>query len=203
MLNSSLRLVLATSNQGKLIELRQLLDCVPVSILSLDDFAWVTEVEETGATFSDNAALKAVGYALQTGLPTLADDSGLEIEALDGRPGIHSARYGGNTSFAEKMAMVLDELAAVGGVNRRARFVSSIAFANANGAILRTVEGSCTGVLAESPRGNGGFGYDPIFVPDGHSRTFGELSESVKRQISHRSRAFSKIMPYLRDFYAV
>lgn len=203
MLNSSLRLVLATSNQGKLLELRQLLDGVPVSILSLDEFPLITDVEETGATFSDNAALKAVGYALQTGLPTLADDSGLEVEALDGRPGIHSARYGGNTSFAEKMAMVLDELVAVGDFNRRARFVSSIAFANANGAILRTVEGSCTGVLAESPRGNGGFGYDPIFVPDGHSRTFGELSKSAKRQISHRSRAFSKIMPYLRDFYAV
>ena len=203
MLNSSSKLVLATSNQGKLGELRQMLAGSAITILSLADFDPINQVEETGATFAENAFLKAAGYACQIGLPTLADDSGLEIEALDGRPGVHSARYSGDSNFAEKMVLVLEELAGTGGVNRRARFVSSIAMADADGTVLRTVEGECTGVLAESPRGSGGFGYDPIFVPDGYSSTFGELPESIKGQISHRSCAFSKIMPYLRDFYSV
>lgn len=203
MLNSSSRLVLATSNRGKLVELRRMLETVPVIILGLDDFGLIAEVAETGATFTENAVLKAMGYAQQIGLPTLADDSGLEVEALEGRPGVHSARYGGDKSFAEKMDLVLDELAIAGGTNRRARFVSSIAIADASGKILRTVEDECTGIIAEQPRGNGGFGYDPIFIPDGFSLTFGELSDSIKGQISHRARAFSKIMPYLRDFYSI
>lgn len=203
MLNSLPKLVLATSNKGKLAELRQMLEVIPAEILSLTDFCQINEVAETGATFTDNAILKATGYAQQIGLPTLADDSGLEIDALDGRPGVHSARYGGNTNFVEKMALVLNELSEAGRHDRRARFVSSIAIADANGTILRTVEGACTGVIAELPRGNGGFGYDPIFIPDGFHLTFGELSESIKGQISHRARAFSRIMPYLRDFYSI
>jgi len=203
MLNRPSKLVLATSNQGKLTELRQMLADTSISILSLSDFGSVVEVEESGKTFAENAILKAVGYARQIGLPTLADDSGLEVATLGGRPGIHSARYGGDIAFSEKMALVLAEVAAIDSFDRRARFVSSIAFASKEGVIIQSVEGECTGVLAESPRGNGGFGYDPIFVPDGFDQTFGELHEAVKRQISHRSSAFSQIMPSLRDFYSV
>lgn len=204
MLNSALGgLVLATSNEGKIVELSQMLAETAISLRSLTDFRSIREVDETGSTFAENAAVKAAGYAIQTGLPTLADDSGLEILALCGRPGIHSARYGGDTTFAYKMASILAELAAVEPKNRSARFICSIAFANADGRIIQTVEGVCTGVIAEEPRGNRGFGYDPVFVPKGLNHTFGELPEGVKRQISHRARAFSDIMPYLRDFYSV
>ncbi len=203
MLNNAPKLVIATSNQGKLAELRQMLSETPISVVSLADFDSIVEVDEKGSTFAENAILKAAGYALQTGLPTLADDSGLEIEALGRRPGVYSARYGGDTPFAEKMALLLAEVAAIDPNNRRARFASSIAFADSDGRIIKTVDGECTGVLAENARGNGGFGYDPIFVPDGFDQTFGELSDAVKGQISHRSLAFFKIMPYLRDFYSV
>ncbi|MBK6749152.1 MAG: RdgB/HAM1 family non-canonical purine NTP pyrophosphatase [Acidobacteria bacterium] len=203
MLSNTAKLVVATSNPGKLAELRQMLAETPVSVLSLANFGSIVEIEETGSTFAENAIMKAAGYAGQTGLPTLADDSGLEIEALGGRPGIHSARYGGDMIFAEKMGLVLAELLDTATNNRRARFVSSIAFASADGAIIHTVEGECSGIIAEDSRGNGGFGYDPIFVPDGYDQTFGELADSIKEQISHRSRAFSKIIPYLRDFYSV
>lgn len=198
-----MKLVLATSNPGKLTELRKMLSETPISVVSLADFKSIVSVDETGSTFAENAILKAAGYALQTGFPTLADDSGLEIEALDGRPGIHSARYGGDIPFVEKMALILAEVAAIGSTERHARFVSSIAFADSHGRLIDTVDGECTGVLAEDPRGNGGFGYDPIFIPDGFDQTFGELPDDVKGQISHRSRAFFKIMPYLRDFYTV
>ncbi len=203
MLNNTSKLVLATSNQGKLAELRQMLAETSISVLSLADFRSVVEVDETGSTFAENAILKAAGYARQIGLPTLADDSGLEIAALAGRPGVHSARYAGDTTFAAKMALVLSEVAAIDPNNRQSRFISSIAISSADGSIIQSVEGECIGVLAECPRGNGGFGYDPIFVPDGFDQTFGELPDAVKHLISHRSRAFSKIMPYLRDFYAV
>ncbi len=203
MLNNASKLVIATSNQGKLAEFRQMLSKTPVSVLSLADFGSIDEIEETGTTFAENAIIKAKSYARQTGLPTLADDSGLEIEALEGRPGIHSARYGGDTTFAEKMGLVLAELLETTNHNRRARFISSIAFASSDGSIIHTVDGNCSGVIAEAPRGNNGFGYDPIFVAEGFDETFGELAESIKGQISHRSRAFSKIIPYLRDFYSV
>ena len=203
MLNNTSKLVLATSNWGKLAELQQMLADTTISILSLADFGSIVKVEESGSTFAENAILKAVGYARQIGLPTLADDSGIEIAALDGRPGIHSARYGGDTPFAEKMSLVLAEVTTIDPNNRHARFVSSIALASADGKVIQTVEGVCTGSLASGPRGKGGFGYDPIFVPDGFDQTFGELPNAIKGQISHRSRAFSQIMPYLRDFYLV
>lgn len=203
MLNNNPKLVIATSNQGKLGELRHMLANSAVSVISLADLPEVAEVVETGATFAENAVLKATCYAREFGLPTIADDSGLEIAAIGGRPGVHSARYGGDSTFAQKMALVLAELLESGSPDRRARFVSAIAFSDGSGRIIQTVEGDCSGVLAYSPRGSGGFGYDPIFVPEGFCLTFGELPDTIKSQISHRASAFSKIMPYLRDFYAV
>lgn len=203
MLYNTPKLIIATSNLGKVRELKQMLLGARFSLLSLADLAPVSDIQETGSTFIENAILKAVGYSGEFKHPTLADDSGLEVAALGGRPGVRSARYGGNVGFPEKMALLLDELLKSKTNDRRARFVSAIAFADESGRVLKTVTGECTGILAEGPRGTGGFGYDPIFIPDGFSQTFGELPDAIKNEISHRARAFSKIIPYLRDFYSV
>lgn len=197
---TSSKLLIATSNIGKLVELRQMLSKSSIELKSLADFNTIIEVDETGTTFEDNAKLKAIGYALQTRLPTLADDSGLEVESLHGRPGVLSARYGGDISFVEKMSLLLSEIDATGNFERRARFVCSIAIADAEGNIVISTEGVCNGRIASKLTGSGGFGYDPIFVPDGYNETFGELSGTIKSQIGHRGRAFTKILPYLHDF---
>lgn len=195
------KLLIATNNAGKVAELVAMLDDVPLDIVGLDHFAGVIEVEENGETFDENARLKAVGYARQAGLAALADDSGLAVDALDGRPGVLSARYGGpDTSFAEKINLLLDELAQTGDKDRTARFVCSMAIAEPNGDILFTANGICDGRIAQKPRGNLGFGYDPIFIPDGYEMTFGELVADEKHRISHRGRAFLQIMPFLRHF---
>ena len=197
------QLIVATHNLGKLAELRSLLAELPLDLVGLSNFENVTEVEETGSTFIDNARLKAVGYARQTGSFALADDSGLEIDALGGRPGVLSARYGGDVGFDKKMQMLLNEMADSINSFRGAHFVCAIAIAAPDGRILHTTEGICPGIIAAEPRGNGGFGYDPIFIPAGFEETFGELSGTVKQKISHRARAFEQIMPFLRDFIAV
>ncbi len=199
-------LLIATRNKGKIAEIEEFLRGKPFLIKGLGDFAGTRDVAETGGTFTENAILKARGYALQTGVFSLADDSGLEIEALGGAPGVFSARYGGeNSGYDEKMRIVLAELAQakISGKQRRARFVCAMALANERGEILGTSEGICSGSIALRPRGTGGFGYDPIFIPDGFSETFGELDEAVKQQISHRKRAFDGIMPFLLDFTRV
>jgi len=194
-------LLVATNNQGKFGELNGLLAGLPIELFSLSDIGCTVDIEETGSTFAENAALKASGYALLSGLMTIADDSGLEVEALDNRPGVLSARYGGaELGFDEKMQMLLAELNETSDTQRRARFVSSIAIANAAGEIVHSTEGFCSGKIAPSPRGTNGFGYDPLFIPDGYDQTFGELSNDVKQQISHRFRAFCKIIPFLRGF---
>ena len=198
------RLLIATNNPGKLAELNDLLVGVPLTLLDLSRFPKVSEIEETGQTFDANARLKASGYALQTGLLALADDSGLEVAALDDRPGVFSARYGGpDTGFVQKMAKLLAELEKTGDTGRHARFVCSMAIATADGQVIFTSEGICNGTIADRPRGSGGFGYDPVFIPDGFPQTFGELSEGIKRKISHRVRAFEQIIPFLRHFLAI
>lgn len=197
------KLLIATHNFGKLAELRSLLTDLPLELIGLSYFENVTEVEETGTTFIDNAKLKATGYAQQTGLLALADDSGLEVDALDGRPGVLSARYGGDVGFDQKMQLLLGEMNDSVNDSRAARFVCAIAIAAPDGKILQTTEGICAGNIAKKPCGNGGFGYDPIFIPDGFNETFGELSGAVKQKISHRARSFEQIMPFLRDFIAV
>lgn len=197
------QLLLATNNQGKVDELRGMLGWIDVEVVSLADIGITTEVEETGDTFIENAKLKASGYASLAGIAAIADDSGLEVDALGQRPGVLSARYGGPaTSFAEKMQLLLDEIEKTGNNERRARFVCSIAVADRDGNILQTADGICEGKIAKHARGSGGFGYDPVFIPDGYDETFGELSGSVKSKISHRSRAFDEIMPFLLHFIA-
>ena len=198
------KLLIATFNRGKFHELKDMFARMPIELRSLSDFENLLEVEETGLTFAENAQLKARSYAQQTGMIAVADDSGLEVEALGNRPGVFSSRYGGQeTTFAEKMAKLLEELDSTGDSHRRARFVCAIAVADPGGNILHSVEGICTGKIAAKPRGSGGFGYDPLFVPEGYDRTFGELTLTVKRKISHRARAFDEIIPFLLDFIAV
>jgi XTP/dITP diphosphohydrolase len=197
-------LLIATMNPGKLKELRAMMDPFGIRVLGLHSFPGITEVAETGTTFLENAVLKATEYALKTGLAALADDSGLEVTALGGRPGVLSARYGGeDLPYPEKIRLLLKEVDACGSMDRSARFVSSIALAASDGEIVATTDGICMGHLAESPRGGGGFGYDPIFIPDGYKETFGELSSAIKERISHRARAFSQIMPILRRFFGI
>ncbi len=193
------QLLVATGNAGKLAEFRQLLSVDKIDIVGLDSFANIIEVEENGATFAENSRLKAIGYAGQTGMTALADDSGLEIDALDGRPGVHSARYLGDVTFDFRMENILMELAA-NGVERNARFVCCISIADPSGKIVAQEEGICEGVIAYKPRGNNGFGYDPIFIPNGFENTFGELNDAIKNENSHRSVAISKIIPKIRGF---
>jgi len=199
----NLELLLATKNAGKIIEIKELLAVLSFRLRSLNDFADVIEPEETGANFIENAVLKAQSYASQTGLSTLADDSGLEVEALGGAPGVFSARYAGEgATDSERIEKLLKELDETQNENRRARFICAIAIASATGEIQFVAEGVCDGRIALTASGEGGFGYDPVFVPNGFSKTFGELSSGTKQQISHRAQATFKIIQYLRRFYA-
>lgn len=196
-------LLIATKNVGKIKELEELLADAPIRLRSLNDFPKAFEPEETGSTFAANAVLKARSYALQTGLWALGDDSGLEVEALGGAPGVLSARYAGTgATDAERIEKLLKELSKVREENRRARFVCAAAIARATGEIEFVAEGVCSGSIALAASGANGFGYDPVFVPDGFSETFGALSNNIKQQISHRARASQKIIQYLRRFYA-
>ncbi len=200
--SDTFRLLIGTRNDGKITELSELFEGLNVDLVSLNDLGITNEVEETGSTFLENAKLKAAGYAIRRGTYTLADDSGLEVDALGNAPGVHSARYGGETApYSEKLAKLLSEMPE--GRSRRARFVCEMAVADKQGNILFSAEGTCNGTIAPEPRGKNGFGYDPIFIPEGHTETFGELSDDIKQEISHRSRAARKIIRYLLDFIEV
>ena len=192
-------LVVATQNQGKLHELRHLLGDLPFELFSLTDFPNITPIPETGNSFIENASLKAVGYSTQTGCLTLADDSGLEIDALNGAPGILSARYAGESaSDAERIEKLLLELAGYAAMKRSARFISAVAIADASGRILDVSVGECSGRIEFAPRGSEGFGYDPIFIPSGYDKTFAELKGEIKNEISHRARALAGAREFLR-----
>ncbi len=197
-------LVLATKNNGKIRELAELLNGLPIRLCNLNEFKDSAEPEETGATFTENAVLKARYYALHTGVWALADDSGLEVESLGGAPGVFSARYGGeNMSYAEKIDRLLGKMKSAGDDNRKARFVCAMAIADEDGNIQFLSEGVCDGKIAAGPRGANGFGYDPVFIPEDFSESFGELSDEIKQKISHRSRAIEKIIRFLRGIKAV
>lgn len=193
-------LVLASHNPGKLQELRDLLADHGVEVRSAAELG-LAEPEETAPDFEGNAALKAHAAAEATGLPALADDSGLEVRGLDGRPGVHSARWAGpGKDFAAAMARVTAELAArFGGwqsADRRAAFVSVLCLAWPDGH-TETFEGRVEGHLLEQPQGQAGFGYDPIFVPEGETRTFAELTRTEKAALSHRGIAMRAMLETL------
>jgi XTP/dITP diphosphohydrolase len=197
-------LVIATRNEGKIRELQNLFGPLPVKLVSLNEFVGIGDIPETGSTFMENAQLKASGYAKATGQCSLADDSGLEVAALGGAPGVLSARYAGeNSSFPEKIAALLDEVRSTGSKDMRATFTCSMAVADSGGKILFCADGVCNGTIGDKPRGSHGFGYDPIFVPEGSDKTFGELSDQIKQEISHRALAAKKIFRYLLDFIEV
>lgn len=204
-LQSALRtLLIATSNKGKVAEIASLLEGLEGSdcrVIGLEDLPQVPPpVEETGTTFAENALIKADYYHAATGLLTLADDSGLEVDALDGRPGVYSARYGGESSSSvRQIALLLDEMKDTPEEKRTARFVCVVALAgSAAGPPIRQIfEGRCEGKIAFAPRGAGGFGYDPIFIDTKLGRTFAELSPEEKSSRSHRGKAIRAAVEYL------
>lgn len=182
-------LLLATANPGKVRELRMLLHDAPGRLVGLRDVGITEEVEETGATFEENASLKASAYARLSGLWALAEDSGLEVDALGGEPGVRSRRYAGvDASDSDRVQYLLQRLEGVPWERRGARFRSVIAIASPQGT-QRLLAGECRGAVMLQPRGNGGFGYDPVFWVSKLDRTMAELSVEEKNRVSHRSRA--------------
>ena len=191
-------IVAATANLHKFEEYRALLGSQDVELHSLRDYPGFTPSEETGKTFKENASQKALEACNYTDRPTFADDSGLEITALDNAPGIYSARYGKDD--ADRIGRVLRELE--GKNDRSARFVCVLAIAF-NGEVIETFEGVMEGTIIDAPRGENGFGYDPIFVPKGETRTFAEMSSEEKNKISHRARALQKALEFIEDEMSV
>jgi XTP/dITP diphosphohydrolase len=194
-------LLLATRNGKKLAELRRILagelGGAGVEIVGLDDVPPYPEAPETGATFAENALLKAREAAWNTGLPAVADDSGLAVDALNGMPGVLSARWAGRArDDAANLRLVLEQVADVPDDRRGAAFVCAAALVTPDGA-EQLVEGRVDGTLTREPRGTGGFGYDPIFQPLGETRTTAEMSPSEKDAISHRGRAFRALAPHI------
>ena len=194
--------VLASANRHKAAEIAAILGSVPgVTLIPRPDD--VPDVEETGETLEDNARLKAVALATATGMPAVADDTGLEVEALGGAPGVYSARFAGEgATYADNVAMLVSELDRVGAITpdtRRARFRSVAFVAWPDGSEL-WVEGEVTGVITPDPQGEGGFGYDPLFAPDGFDgRTFAQMTPDEKHSVSHRGRAFRALAERLTE----
>jgi XTP/dITP diphosphohydrolase len=205
-------LLIATSNPGKVLEIASLLQGLNCRVIGFGDLPEVPPaVEETGATFAENAMLKAEHYHALTGpltcMLTLADDSGLEVDALEGRPGVYSARYGGEgMTSAQQIELLLDEMKDVPDNQRMARFVCSIAIVGtivgteAEKSIRQTFEGRCEGMVARQPRGNGGFGYDPVFIEMETGRTFAELTREEKATRSHRGKALRQARDFLIEW---
>jgi XTP/dITP diphosphohydrolase len=194
-----MRILLASRNPKKLAELRRILDpALPdVDVIGLDDVPPYDEVPESGATFADNALIKAREGFKHTGLPTVADDSGLTVDALNGMPGVLSARWaGGHGDDDANLRLVLDQVSHVPDERLGAAFVCSVAYVDAAGEIL--TDGRMPGHLVRAPRGTNGFGYDPIFVPDGHDRTSAQLSIEEKDAISHRGQAMRALAEIIR-----
>jgi XTP/dITP diphosphohydrolase len=193
------KLLLATRNPHKVAELQQMLDGKGWQVVMLSDFKDMPDVEEDGATFEDNARKKARSAARRAKMWTLAEDAGLEVDALKGEPGVHSARYcGEGASDADRMRKVLNRIIAVPDEHRTARFRCVMCLVDPAGNET-CFEGRCDGRISHHVRGSAGFGYDPIFMPDGHGRTFGELGQSTKSRISHRARAMRQVIAFLQS----
>lgn len=192
------KLLVASNNPGKLKEYADLLDRLPVTLTSPVQEGLSLAVDESGATFAENAILKARAYAEASGLLTLADDSGLEVDALDGAPGVRSARYAGEgASDEDRYRLLLRNLAGVPQGKRTARFRCVVAVATPQGKV-HTAEGRCEGIIGFEPRGTHGFGYDPVFYLPDRGQTMAELPPTVKNRISHRGRAVQAALPVLR-----
>lgn len=186
--------VIATSNAHKVEEYKALMGDDSIELQSLLDYPGFPDVEENGTTFTENASIKAVAASKYCDAPAFADDSGLEVFALNGEPGIYSARYA--PTDKERIAKLLKNLE--GKEDRRARFVCVIAIAF-NGEVIETFEGEIRGTIGFEPKGDNGFGYDPVFIPEGETRTFAELSSAEKNSISHRANAFRKAAEFVEE----
>jgi XTP/dITP diphosphohydrolase len=197
---SDAHILIATRNRGKVKEIRDLVQDLPVEFRSMADFPDLPDVEEDGLTFEENALKKARTLSRETGLITLADDSGLCVDALDGRPGVLSARYGGqDSSDEEKCRRLLQEVDGVPDELRTARFVCVMALVDPSG-MERTFEGVCEGKIIHELRGSEGFGYDPIFLYEEAGRTFAEMDRAAKNRVSHRGKALKQMANFLRQF---
>jgi XTP/dITP diphosphohydrolase len=193
-----MKLVIATKNKGKIAELQARLQGLPVEVVSLGNFPGMPEVIEDGLTFRENAQKKAEATAAHTGLLSLADDSGLVIDAIGGEPGVYSARYAGAGADDDRnMDLVLEKLEGVPAQKRSARFVCDLALAIPEGSVVHT-EGVCEGMIAAAKKGSSGFGYDPIFIVPELGVTMAEIPLEIKNTLSHRSRAIDLMVPIIR-----
>ena len=190
------KIIVASHNQGKINEIKSLLQPFNIEVISSADLN-IGDIEETGTTFSENAKIKAETTSLMCGLPCLADDSGLCVDALKGRPGIYSARYAPNRDFKLGMQKLLEEIEQSKSKSRKAHFSCCIAFAVPNKK-TSIFEGRVDGKIAFEPQGNSGFGYDPIFIPEGYEKTFAELGDDIKNTLSHRHRALEKFIQTIK-----
>lgn len=195
-----MRILIATMNDGKLREYQRLLADVPgLALDTMASLATRVDVEEDRDTFEGNASKKASEIAAVAGIPCLADDSGLEVDALEGRPGVYSARYSGEgATDASNNEKLLDELREVPDEERTARFRCAIVVADADGRVLAATDGTCEGRIGHALRGKHGFGYDPLFIPEGYDQTMAELGPETKNEISHRAEAAARLVPLLR-----
>lgn len=194
-----MRLLVATTNQDKLREIRSLLAGVPVELTTLRDLDLLEEPDETGSTFEENARLKALYYASRSGMTTVAEDSGLSIDALNGEPGVRSARFlRPDATYPERFAEIFRRLASPPGQNRAARFVCAVAVAE-DDTILFETRGTIEGEIAEAPRGTHGFGYDPIFYYPPYQSTLAEVSDDAKLRVAHRGNAFRHLATWLQQ----
>lgn len=192
-------LVLASRNKHKIKELRATLRDIGIELKSTYDFPELQEVEEDKPTLEGNAIKKARYVHEATGLSSLSDDTGLEVDALDGRPGVYSARYAGEgASYQDNVDKLLAELAGVDLKDRGAQFRTVVALVTNTG--THTFEGICRGVILEGSRGEKGFGYDPVFQPEGHTETFAEMDAELKNRISHRGKAIQKLLDWLKEY---
>jgi XTP/dITP diphosphohydrolase len=196
-----MRILIATMNEGKLREYQRLLTQVPgLELETMASLSMGVEVDEDRDTFAGNARKKATEIAAVAGVACLADDSGLEVDALGGRPGVHSARYAGEgASDARNNEKLLAELREVPDAERTARFRCSIVVVEADGRELAAVDGACEGHIGRELRGTHGFGYDPLFIPAGYDQTMAELGPETKNEISHRAKAAAKLVPLLQE----
>ena len=206
-------ILVATHNPGKIREIQEAFRFSPVRLRYLKEFSDVPQVDEVGRTYQENAVLKALGYSRATGVCAVADDSGLEVDALGGMPGVFSARFGGDhASDAQRINLLLAALSEHPDKKRTARFVCCMAMAGwqqkeeavkvGNPGLLKVTEGRCEGVIADAPRGSNGFGFDPVFVPIAYDATFAELPAEVKSRISHRALALEAMRAFLESHLA-
>lgn len=190
-------LIFASHNKGKIAEIKQILSPLGLKIISSDEID-LPDIEETGTTFEENAALKALTIAKLKNVPCLSDDSGLCVDVLGGRPGVYSARYAPNRDFKVGMQKLLKEIDETDQKNRSAHFSCVIVLGYPDGH-YEHFEGRVDGFIVEAPKGESGFGFDPVFMPDGYQKTFAELGSEVKNKISHRGRALKKLVSFLKE----